>query len=218
LTLGYDGKAVVSGLTFDVHTGDYLCVVGENGSGKTTLMRTLLGLSKPMSGVIVAERGFDAREIGYLPQQNAAQKDFPASVREVVRSGCLNGMGMRPFYTGEQKRAAEDNMEKLGIADLAGRCFYELSGGQQRRVLLARALCAAGRLLLMDEPVTGLDPQAAADMYDIIEKLNKDGLTVIMISHDIAAALKYASHILHLGEAHAVYFGPADKYSSSVSR
>ncbi|MCL1952435.1 MAG: metal ABC transporter ATP-binding protein [Oscillospiraceae bacterium] len=212
LTLGYEGNTVITGLSFEVEAGDYLCIVGENGSGKSTLMKTILRLKAPMSGRIETGRGLLPNEIGYLPQQTAVQKDFPASVREVVRSGCLNRQGLRPFYNKQEKRMAEENLARLGIAGLAKRCYRELSGGQQQRVLLARALCATRKLLLLDEPTAGLDPQAAADLYALIEQLNHEGITVIMISHDVAAAVRYASHILHLGNQGALYFGPKAGY------
>ena len=215
VTLGYEGEAVVSDLSFDVHVGDYLCIVGENGSGKTTLMNTLLRLKMPMSGRIVAGDGLAPDEMGYLPQQTLVQKDFPASVREVVRSGCLNRCGLRPYYSKAEKQMAEDNMEKLGIADLAKRCYRELSGGQQQRTLLARALCATRKILLLDEPAAGLDPKAATDMYALIAGLNAERITIIMISHDIAAAVKYASHILHIGRRSALFFGRTTDYLQS---
>ena len=213
LTLGYEGKTVITGLSFAVEAGDYLCIVGENGSGKSTLMKTILGLKAPMSGRIETGGGLKQSEIGYLPQQTQVQKDFPASVWEVVRSGCLNRQGLRPLYNKQEKRITEESMARLGIAPLAKRCYRELSGGQQQRVLLARALCAARKILLLDEPTAGLDPQAAADLYALIEQLNHDGITVIMISHDIAAAVKYASHILHLGAGRALYCGPKEGYT-----
>ncbi|MDR0197882.1 MAG: ATP-binding cassette domain-containing protein [Oscillospiraceae bacterium] len=215
LALGYEGKTVVSELSFTVNAGDYLCVVGENGTGKSTLMKTILKLKTPLSGEIQINDGLSANEIGYLPQQTVIQKDFPASVREVVRSGCLNRCGLRPFYNKAEKQMAEDNMEKLGIAPLAKSCYRELSGGQQQRALLARALCAARKILLLDEPAAGLDPNAAAEMYALIEKLNGGGITVIMISHDVAACVKYASHILHIGAGSALFFGTKADYLKS---
>ena len=215
LSLGYEGKTVVSGLCFTVNAGDYLCIVGENGSGKSTLMKTILKLKTPMSGRILTGDGIKQSEIGYLPQQTAVQKDFPASVREVVRSGCLNRCGLRPFYNKAEKRIAEDNMEKLGIAPLAKCCYRELSGGQQQRALLARALCAARKILLLDEPVAGLDPKAAADMYALTVKLNTEGMTIIMISHDVAVSLKHASHILHIGGQSVQFFGKTAAYLES---
>ena len=215
VALGYEGKKIVENLNFTVNTGDYLCIVGENGSGKSTLMKTLLNLRAPMEGNIVLGDGLKQEEIGYLPQQTVVQKDFPASVREIVLSGCLNRCGLRPFYNKEEKQLAAQNMEKLGISHLAKRCYRELSGGQQQRVLLARALCATRKLLLLDEPVAGLDPKAMADMYQLIESLNKDdGITVIMISHDIQAAEKYASHILHIS-SHPTFYGEKKEYTAS---
>ena len=214
LCVGYDGKAVLQDLNFAAFSGDYLCIVGENGSGKSTLMKTILGLQQPVRGRILTGDGLRKNEIGYLPQQTVVQKDFPASVREIVLSGCQGRCGSRPFYNKEEKQLAADAMEKMQIAQLAKRCYRELSGGQQQRVLLARALCATRKMLLLDEPVSGLDPKVTAEMYALIEKLNReDGITVIMISHDIAAAVKYASHILHIGDA--VFFGTKAEYLQS---
>ena len=214
LCVGYDGKAVLQDLNFAVFSGDYLCIVGENGSGKSTLMKTILGLQQPVRGRILTLDGLRKNEIGYLPQQTQVQKDFPASVREIVLSGCQGRCGSRPFYNKGEKQLAADAMEKMQIAQLAKRCYRELSGGQQQRVLLARALCATRKMLLLDEPVSGLDPKVTAEMYALIEKLNReDGITVIMISHDIAAAVKYASHILHIGDA--VFFGTKTEYLQS---
>ena len=216
LTLGYDGHAIVEDLNFSVNAGDYLCIVGENGSGKTTLMKTLLHLRAPMGGRIIMGDGVKENEIGYLPQQSEMQKDFPASVTEIVLSGCQGRCGLRPFYNQEEKKLAADAMEKMGITALAKRCYRELSGGQQQRVLLARALCAAQKILLLDEPVSGLDPVVTADMYDLIRRLNRSGITIIMISHDIAAALKDASHILHIGGT--VFFGTKEAYLEIIRK
>ena len=214
LTVGYDGRTVLQGLNFEVNPGDYLCIVGENGSGKSTLMKTILGLQAPISGTILTGDGLRKNEIGYLPQQTQAQKDFPASVREIVLSGCQGRCGSRPFYSKEEKRLAEENIGKMGIGSLTKRCYRELSGGQQQRVLLARALCATRKMLLLDEPVSGLDPRVTAEMYGLIERLNREeGITVMMISHDISAALRYASHILHIGDA--VFFGTKADYLQS---
>ena len=212
--VGYDGRAVLQGLNFEVSPGDYLCIVGENGSGKSTLMKTILGLQAPIGGRILTGDGLRKNEIGYLPQQTQVQKDFPASVREIVLSGCQGRCGSRPFYSKEEKRLAEENIGKMGIGSLTKRCYRELSGGQQQRVLLARALCATRKMLLLDEPVSGLDPRVTAEMYERIEKLNREeGITVIMISHDISAALRYASHILHIGSA--LFFGTKADYLQS---
>lgn len=217
LSLGYDNQAILTDLSFEINKGDYLCIVGENGSGKTTLMKTLLGLQKPYGGTITFGDGLTKKDIGYLPQQTLVQRDFPAAVREIVLSGCQAKTGLRPFYNKAEKKLAEDNMEKMGITHLKDRCYRELSGGQQQRVLLARALCATGKLLLLDEPVAGLDPKVTAEMYALIESLNKEEISIIMISHDISAALKYASHILHIGET--IYFGTKKDYlESSLGR
>ena len=212
LTLGYDGKTIISDLSFSINAGDYLCIIGENGSGKSTLMKTILKLKKPMSGKIITDKNFRSDLIGYLPQQTAIQKDFPASVREVVYSGCLNHCGLRPWYNKNEKKTAQDNMEKTGVSSIAKHCYRELSGGQQQRVLLARALCAGQNILFLDEPSAGLDPKAANDMYELIADLNKTGKTILMISHDIPASVKYASHILHIGEGFSLFFGTKTEY------
>lgn len=210
LTLGYDSKVIVKNLSFSVNSGDYLCIVGENGSGKSTLMKTILHLLKPIYGKIETGDGLLADEIGYLPQQTYVQKDFPASVQEIVLSGNQSRCKNRPWYNKEEKLLAAANMEKMGISSLAKKCYRELSGGQQQRVLLARALCATQKMLLLDEPVSALDPAAQEEMYSLIEGLNKDGITIIMISHDIEAALKYATHVLHIGEE--IFFGTKDEF------
>ena len=191
--LGYEGRAVLTGLNLSVSAGDYLCVVGDNGSGKSTLMKGLLGLLSPMAGSIDRAAELKNGAIGYLPQQTQAQKDFPATVYEVVLSGFLNQKGFRFFYTAAQKTAALQAIGKLGILELKDRCYRDLSGGQQQRTLLARALCAASRLLILDEPVTGLDPAAAQDLYKTLRYLNeKEGMAVVMVTHDLRSALENA--------------------------
>lgn len=214
LSLGYEGKAIVTDLNFRVNAGDYLCIVGENGSGKSTLMRTLLGLQPPLGGKIITQDGLHQNEIGYLPQQTVVQKDFPASVWEIVLSGFQGRCGFRPFYNAAEKQLAKENLEKMGILHLQKRCYRELSGGQQQRVLLARALCATRKMLLLDEPVSGLDPKVTSEMYELIAKLNRtEGITVLMISHDLSAACTYATQILHIG--HTIFYGDIASYLQS---
>lgn len=211
LAVGYEGRAVLENLNFSVCPGDYLCIVGENGSGKSTLMKTILGLQPPVRGKVLTGDGLRKNEIGYLPQQTPVQRDFPASVREIVLSGCQGRCGGRPFYSKGEKQLAQTAMERMQVAALAKRCYRTLSGGQQQRVLLARALCAAQNMLLLDEPVSGLDPKVTGEMYGLIQRLNReDGVTILMISHDITATLTYASHILHLGRR--VFFGTKADY------
>lgn len=212
VTLGYEGDIVTEEINFTVNKGDYLYILGENGSGKSTLVKALLGLKPQMIGEINVCGGLGRKEIGYLPQQTVVQRDFPASVREIVLSGCISRTGTRPFFNASEKKLAKKMMKRLEIENLSSRCYRELSGGQQQRVLLARALCAAQKLLLLDEPVTGLDPKASNEMYDLIADLNKnDDITIIMVSHDINAAVKYASHILHIG-AKQLFFGTKQDY------
>ena len=213
--LGYEGRAVLSGLDLRIAAGDYLCVVGENGSGKSTLMKGLLGLLEPMEGVIERAPELKSGAVGYLPQQTQAQKDFPATVYEVVLSGFLNRRGFRFFYTAAQKTEALQAIGKLGILELKDRCYRELSGGQQQRVLLARALCAAGDLLVLDEPVTGLDPAAADDLYRTLRYLNRtEGMAVVMVTHDIRSALRDATAILHAGR-NQWFLGTPGEYLAS---
>lgn len=214
LTLSYENMTVIENLNFEVADGDYLCIVGENGSGKSTLVKALLSLKKPEKGSITFGEGLKKNEIGYLPQQTAAQKDFPASVYEVVISGCLNSRGIRPFYSSRERKKALENMELLGITELKNRCYRELSGGQQQRVLLSRALCATKKLLLLDEPVAGLDPIVTAELYELIEKINKNGVTVIMVTHDLTTALEYSRHILCMTEKEH-FFGSREEFLKS---
>ena len=217
LCFSYDGITVVKDLNFTVEEGNYLCIIGENGAGKSTLIKGLLRLKKPSSGTVEMGEGLRASEIGYLPQQTQMQKDFPASVREVVLSGCLNRMGLRPFYSRAEKERARENMEALEILDLQDQCYRDLSGGQQQRVLLARAMCAAQKLILLDEPVSGLDPVATRSLYAQIARINEQtGITVIMVSHDIDASLRYATHILHLGQEGQLFFGTQKEYRRSA--
>ena len=211
----YGGEPVLSGVNFSVNAGDYLCIVGENGSGKSTLMKGILGLKEPSEGEIVFGDGLKANEIGYLPQQTGIQRDFPASVGEVVLSGRISGMGHRLFYSRADREAASENLERMGIEELKDRCYMELSGGQQQRVLLARAMCSTKKLLLLDEPVTGLDPNAANEMYNLIKLINLcDKISVIMVTHDVHEAVRYATHILHLGHGQ-LFFGSVEEYRKS---
>ena len=216
VSVGYEGKPVATGLSLTLQEGDYLCIVGENGAGKSTLMKTLLGLRAPLAGSIVFSDAIARNEIGYLPQQTQVQRDFPATVWEVVLSGCLNRSGLRPFYTKAQKETAQQWLEKLDMASLKKRSYRALSGGQQQRVLLARALCATKKLLVLDEPVAGLDPIVTADLYALIQRINReDGITIIMVSHDIGAALQYATHILQVSGDNN-FFGTVEEYRQSA--
>ena len=215
VAFSYENTGVIKNLSFHVNSGDYLCIVGENGSGKSTLTKGLLGLKAPAEGKIIHGEGLHGNEIGYLPQQNPAQKDFPASVFEVVLSGRLNSRKFRPFYSKEDKKIAVENLKRLGIEDLVRRSYRDLSGGQQQRVLLARALCAGKKLLFLDEPVTGLDPIVTEEMYKLILELNrKEKITIIMVSHDIKASVQYATHILHLNFDKS-FFGKTEDYIKS---
>lgn len=216
LQLGYDGRSIAEGLNFKIGKGDYLCIVGENGAGKSTLVKTLLDLQPAIGGEILMGDGLLPHEIGYLPQQSEIQRDFPATVWEIVLSGCLAKCGRSPFFKKEEKALAKKRLEELGIWELHRECYRRLSGGQQQRVLLARALCAAARVVLLDEPVSGLDPKAASDFYQLLHRLNEQGMTIIMVSHDVQA-LQYATHILHISGSTSFY-GSKKEYMESDKR
>ena len=211
LCMKYEGVSAFENVSFSVDDGDFLCIVGENGSGKSTLVKAILGLKQPSEGEIIFN-GLKQREIGYLPQQTPAQKDFPATVREVVISGCLNRNGGSPLYTKESKERASHMMQLMKIENIAKKSYRGLSGGQQQRVLLSRAMCATEKLLLLDEPVSGLDPMVTAEMYEAFDRLNHvQGVTIIMVSHDIHNAVHYGNKILHM--ARGWYFsGTTEEY------
>lgn len=216
VTLGYEGVTAVSHLSFTVEEGDYLCIIGDNGTGKSTLMRAILGLKRTSGGTVSYEAGLRQNQIGYLAQQTEVQKDFPASVREVVLSGCLNRKGIVPLYTPGDKKRAVAAMETLSIVNLKNKCYRELSGGQQQRVLLARALCAADRLFALDEPTTGLDPNMTTEFFAFMQRLNRTkGTAVVMVTHDTHCAVKYAKHILQLTAAD-YFFGTKEEYLDSA--
>ena len=214
LTIGYENNVVLSGLSLTIEKGDYLVILGENGAGKSTLLKTMLGLIKPLKGRITFDAEVKKTEIGYLPQQTVVQRDFPASVWEVVLSGCLARNGIKPFYSKKDKELAKENIEKLELKDFEKKCYRELSGGQQQRVLLARALCSSDKILVLDEPVTGLDPKVTAQLYETIRSLNKEGITIIMISHDLQA-LEDANKVLHV--SNETFFGTKEDYLNSAN-
>lgn len=212
LTLSYEGVVALSDLSFSVLDKDYLCIIGDNGTGKSTLLRAILGLKRPSRGEIRLGEGLKRNRIGYLAQQMEMQKDFPASVYEVVLSGCLNRRGWKPFYSKEDKQNVDRALSMLEIEDLKNKCYRELSGGQQQRVLLARALVAGTRVLVLDEPTTGLDPKMTTEFFSFVRRLNQEqGITVIMVTHDIHCAAKYSNHILHLKEK-GYFFGKTQEF------
>ena len=217
LSLGYGNRILTEGMDMQVDSGEYVCVIGENGAGKSTFIRTLLGLQSPLKGKITFGEGLKKTQVGYLPQQTVVQRDFPATVEEIVLSGCQGSKGLRPFYNSREKEEAKRNMERMNISEFAKRSYRKLSGGQQQRVLLARALCASSRLLVLDEPVAGLDPKATEDMYALIKGLNDEGVTIIMISHDISAALTFASHILHM-RSRSVFLTKEEYLNSDIGK
>ena len=214
VSVKYENQVVLEDISFSIEQGDYLCIVGENGSGKSTLVKTILGLENSKLGQIVFGEGLNKNEIGFLPQQTQAQKDFPASVYEVVLSGCLNSKGFSPFYSMKDKKLANEMIKSLGIENIKRKSFRELSGGQQQRVLLARALCATKKIIILDEPITGLDPTVTREMYSLIKEINKKGITIIMVSHDINFAVNNASKILHL-KKNIKFFGNTEDYANS---
>ncbi|MDR0822436.1 MAG: metal ABC transporter ATP-binding protein [Endomicrobium sp.] len=215
ISFAYESNIVLSAVNFDIEEGSYISILGENGSGKSTLIKGLLGLQKPIKGKINISETLKNSDIGYMPQTNAVQKDFPASVYEVVLSGRLNNLGIRPFYRKQDRENALSNMEFLNIIDIKDCCFRELSGGQQQRALLARALCAAHKLLILDEPSSGLDPLVSDDLYQLIKNINlKQKIAIVMVSHDIDRAVEYSDYILHL-QNKQLFFGTAADYLKS---
>lgn len=216
ISLSYDNRYIIRNLSFKIENGEYLCIVGENGSGKSTLIKALLGLKSANEGKISFGEGLKLNEIGYLPQKSELQNDFPASVWEIVLSGRLNSHRFFSFYTKEDKIIANNNIEKLGIEAIKNSCFSELSGGQQQRVLLARALCATKKLILLDEPTSKLDPLAMSDFYSIIKKLHAEGITVIMVSHDLIPAVKSSTRVLCLDNGGHRFFTP-DEFFKAMS-
>ncbi len=214
VTLQYDRKQVVRDLSFVVEKGVYLCIVGENGSGKSTLLKCLLGLKPQTDGQVIFAPDFTREQIGYLPQKTQVQRDFPAMVQEIVRSGLLGRGKNRLFFTKEDKARADEQMKTLEIWDLRHQSFRELSGGQQQRVLLARALTAADQMLILDEPANGLDPLVTAELYRHVKQQNRQGMTVVMVSHDIETALHSADMVLHLAEED-YFFGTKNEYLRS---
>lgn len=214
LSIGYEGKQIVKNINFDLEEKDYLLVIGENGSGKTTLIKTLLGLIKPLKGKIKFNN-LQTNEIGYLPQINYAKKFFPASVLEVVMSGCLNNKKFLTFYTKKDIEVVNMNLKKFKIENLKKRNFGELSGGQQQKVLLARAMCASSKVLVLDEPSTSLDKKSVTDLYNLINQINKEGTIIIMISHDLEKSLKDANKILELNEEN-IFFGVKEDYVGEI--
>lgn len=214
VSLSYDGITVAEDISFEISSGDYYSIIGRNGSGKSTLLKALLKLKSPDRGTIKYGDGLTSKDIGYLAQQTMVQKDFPASVSEVVLSGCNKHSVFSPFYTRADKELAAEKMEMLDILNLRNKCFRELSGGQQQRVLIARALCASAKLLFLDEPVTGLDPVMMTELFRIVDDMHKNGITIVMVSHDIHCAVKYSTKILHM-DRHILFNGSAEDYKKS---
>jgi len=213
LCIGYDNNIIEKDLNLKIEENDYLVIFGENGTGKTTFLKTILGLNKPISGEIIIDKDIKRNEIGYLPQKTTVQKDFPASIWEIVLSGCQSSLGFKPFYTKKEKQKAKDSIDLVGLSDMEKKSFRVLSGGQQQRVLLARAFCATQKMLILDEPVTGLDPIATKEMYELISNFNKKGVTIIMISHDVNEAIKYANKVLYFGST--IYYGTKEEFMNS---
>lgn len=217
ISVGYEDGIVVSDVSFELNRGDYVCIVGENGAGKSSLLKGILGLAKIQGGKLEYGDGMSRADVGYLPQQKDYQKNFPATVKEVVMSGFLNKMGLRPYYNRAEKARAMEILSDFGMADYVRASFGSLSGGQKQRVLLARAMCATDKLLLLDEPTTGLDPVATEELYELLKRLNREKkTTILMVSHDLNKAVSDAGLILHVNKRSGCgYFGPADKYLDS---
>lgn len=218
ISLGYEGKCIVKDIHFSIHPQDYVCIIGENGAGKSTLIKGILSLIKPMKGEIHFSNALLKNQIGYMPQQSPQQKDFPATVHEVVLSGFLNQLHWKPFYSKQQKEKEHQICKQLNIDTILNECYRELSGGQQQRVLLARALCATNQLLILDEPVAGLDPFATKNLYDLIHQINLQGIAIIMVSHDVHTCLKDATHVLQIHHKQLFYGTKQDYLQSPIGK
>lgn len=217
LSIGYENKIIIKGINLEINEGDYVCVFGSNGIGKTTFLKTTLGLLPPVKGYIKRSESLNKKMIGYLPQQSKIKTGFPASSFEVVLSGCLSRLKWRPFYRQAEKNLAGENMKLLGVANLASRPFRELSGGQQQRILLARALCATDKLLILDEPFTGLDPETTAKLHEVLDKINKElGVTIMVVSHFMEDIVSHASKVVHL-EKENVFCGTPEEYAETYN-
>lgn len=215
LTLQYDQIVALEDVGFEVFEGERLVIAGENGSGKSTLLKGLLGLMPRARGKVHLGGGLTQKDIGYLPQQTELQRNFPASVMEVTISGCLAHKGLRPYYNRAERQRAREALEMVGMSSFEKHPYGALSGGQQQRVRLARALCAGTRLLLLDEPVTGLDPAITAELYRLLDTLHEEhGMAMVMVSHDIQSALEHADKVLHL-QKRVLFFGTQEDYRRS---
>lgn len=212
LCIGYEHKVIIKNINLEINDGEYVCVFGDNGVGKTTFLKTILGLIPPLSGSIIIEDTFNKKEVGYLPQRMQLKPEFPASCFEIVLSGCVNRLKIWPFYRKSHRDLAIEKMKLLGVANLKDKPFRVLSGGQQQRILLARALCATDRLLILDEPFTGLDYHAAKSLYDLLEKINKQlNVTIIVVSHFMEDILAYSTKVVHLSKEE-VFCGTPEQY------
>ena len=215
LSFAYSGEIdTLKNINIKIEDGEFVCIVGENGSGKSTLLKCILGLNKVEKGTIKVEG-----RIGYLPQITEIQNNFPATIEEIVLSGTIPDHPYKIFYTKEDKQKASDIMKQLELYDMRKKCFYELSGGQKQRVLIARALCSTQKILLLDEPVNGLDPKIVNQIYKLLNKLNKEkNITIIMVSHDVDRALKYSSRVIEIANGKVVKNVPADKYQEGGTK
>ena len=195
MSFGYTNSyETLSNINMEINEGEFVTIIGENGSGKSSLIKCILGLNKVQKGKITVKN-----RIGYLPQMTEIQNNFPATIEEIVLSGTIPQNIKKIFYTKEDKKKAEETMKKLNLYDMRKKCFYELSGGQRQRVLIARALCSTDQVLLLDEPVNGLDPKIVTGIYEMLYNLNKNqGLTIIMVSHDIDRSIQYSTRVIEI--------------------
>lgn len=208
LAVGYDGIRQCENISFTLHEGEHLSVIGRDGSGKTALVSAILGLDSPMEGEVTYCGGLKRSEIGCMPQNDMLMGN--ARVLDTVLAGCLGGMNKWFVGRGEKQRAM-DCLTELGAADLAARRMGELSGGQRQRVLLARALCSAERLLILDEPLRGLDAVAAEELLCLIHRIGEErNVSVIFINPPTPRGT-----VLHLA-GKPVFYGTAEAYASSL--
>ncbi|MBQ4354189.1 MAG: ATP-binding cassette domain-containing protein [Clostridia bacterium] len=207
LTVGYEGVRLCTDISFTLHTGEYMSIIGPSGIGKSALAGTILGVQKPAEGEVIYENGMQRTDIGCLPQEQVIRSSV--TVREVVLEGCLHHT--KKWFVGRaEKEFAMHNLERVGLADFAKRRFGDLSGGQRQRVLLARALCSAKKLLILDEPMHGLDAYAKDEIFHEIVKINESGIAVMLIDANAVDGT-----VLHLSDRQ-LFCGSVTDYIRSV--
>lgn len=204
--VGYKDLIVLEDISINIPRGSFLAVVGPNGGGKTTLIKTILGLIKPGSGTVNVFgkpaycQGGNRKKIGYVPQVLSIDANFPIHAKDVVLMGRYGRIGLLKNPALKDKKIAKETMDKIGILELADKPIGRLSGGQRQRVFLARALANEPEILFLDEPTTGIDVPSTEGLYELLHKLHNEGITIIIVSHDIGVVASYVDTIACLNK------------------